>query len=49
MDGREFVSSNVKFCVTCLLLQVSLKIDQDELERALQDKTLVSSVLSHGL
>ena len=42
------VASNVKFCV-CLLLQVSLKIDQDELERALQDKTLVSSVLSHGL
>ena len=31
------------------LLQISLKLDEKELEFALQDKTLMSSVLRNGL
>lgn len=39
---------NLTTTPTSMLFQISLKMDEKELEEALQDKTLMSSILQRG-
>lgn len=45
-QGSECIAK-MKYCI--LYSQVSLKLDEKELEFALQDKVMISSILKDGL